>query len=113
MNNAKPAPLNNQRDSNFVRCLMIYGGSDYMQISEQQRIGFCNWLLVECLSECPYQDEFIKHFSAGGDPFERRRIANMIERDGFITMNDIVDAVFHSTRNPDGLVNYAGEDGVR
>lgn len=113
MNKAKPTTPNSQLNSGFVRGLMVYGGSDYKKVSEKQRVGFCNWLLVECLSKCPYRDEFIKHFSTGGDQYERRRIAQMIERDGFITMIDIVDGVFHSTRDPERLVNYAGETGVR
>lgn len=99
--------------SDFEISMMWYGGEVSSKRSEQERIAFCNRLLVECLDEFPYREEFIKHFSAGGDMKKRRAIAALLARDTYISMGDIVDAVFHSTRDPSGLMNHAGENGVR
>ncbi len=104
-----PTPM-----SEFVTTFLRYGGGNrHVPVSEQQRLGFCNWLLVEYLEECPYRDAFIQHFSAGGDMAERLRIAALIEIDGYIVMGDLVDAVFYATTDTARLVNYAGDDGVR
>lgn len=99
--------------SEFVRTFLTYGGGFYAITTEQHRLAFCNWLLVECMQEFPHRDAFVQHFSAGGDIAERQRIAELIESDGCILMSDIVDAAFQCARIPDRLVNYAGEDGVR
>lgn len=103
-----PSPV-----SEFVSIFLTYGGGRHFGVNEQQRLAFCNYLLVECLEECSYSHEFIQHFSTGGDTYERQRIASLIETHGYISMGDIVDAVFYSSTDTDRLVNYAGEDGVR
>lgn len=99
--------------SEFVTTFLFYGGGRCRMVSEQQRLGFCNWLLVEFLEECPYRDAFIQLFSAGGDMAERQRIASLLESDGYIVMSDLVDAVFYATTDTARLVNYVGENGVR
>lgn len=97
----------------FADQLMAYGGGRYNKVSEQQRLGFCNWLLMEFLEECPYRNDFIRHFSANGNLERRKEIARVLARDTYISMADLVDAVFQCTTDPERLANYAGADGCK
>lgn len=100
--------------SEFVTTFLLYGGGRYGVVTEQQRLAFCNWLLMECMQKFPSRDDFVRHFSAGGAMVERLRIAALLESDGCVAMGDIVDAVFQCAMNTDFLAtHHAGENGVR
>lgn len=97
----------------FVDIFMSYGGSTSEEFSETQRLAFCNRLLARNLSRYPYREEFIKAFSAGGSMAYRQRIAAWLSRYPHISISDLVNSIFHCLTHPEGLVNYAGEDGCQ
>lgn len=107
-------PSLNSIPDEFTSIFMAYGGGgEFARVSEPQRLGFCNWLLVECLEEYPRRDLFIKAFSAGGTRADREIEAKCLALYPHITMGDLADAIFQSCTDPEGLVNYAGEDGCK
>lgn len=107
-------PLSDSAPDEFTRIFMAYGGGDaFVRVSEQRRLGFCNWLLLECLEEYPRREQFIKAFSAGGTKAHRVREARFLATYPHITVGDLVDAALQSCTDPEALVNYAGDDGCK
>lgn len=106
-------PLLDSAPDKFTSVFLSYGGGQFARVSEPQRLGFCNWLLLECLEEYPRREQFIKAFSAGGTKAHREREARFLATYPHITVGDLADAIFQSCTDPEALVNYAGEDGCQ